>query len=44
MHVMRLVQVPRWGTGWIFRVMIFVGLRKVILVQPLRWLLLRDVD
>lgn len=39
----QLVSVPRWGTAWIFRLLIFIGLRRVILVQPLRWLLLRDV-
>ena len=43
LHTWQLVSVPRWGTGWIFRLLIFVGLRKVILVQPLRWILLRDV-
>jgi len=43
-HTWQLVSVPRWGTTWIFKLLIFVGLRKVILVQPLRWLLLRDVE
>jgi len=41
---LRLVSVPRWGTTWVFKLLIFVGLRKVILVQPVRWLLLRDVE
>ena len=40
----QLVSVPRWGTTWLFRLLIFVGLRRVILVQPFRWLLLRDVE
>jgi len=40
---MQLLTVPRWGTTWIFRLLLFVGLRRIILVQPLRWLLLRDV-
>lgn len=40
----RLVSVPRWGTAWIFRLLLLVGLRRVILVQPFRWLLLRKVE
>lgn len=39
----QLVSVPRRGTAWLFRLLIFVGARRVILVQPVRWLLLRDV-
>ncbi|HWI68676.1 MAG TPA: hypothetical protein VNS88_09885 [Nitrospiraceae bacterium] len=42
-RIVRLVSVPRWGTTWIFKLLIFTGLRKVILVQPLKWILLRDV-
>jgi hypothetical protein len=40
---LQLLTVPRWGTTWIFRLLFLLGLRRVVLVQPLRWLLLRDV-
>jgi hypothetical protein len=43
-ETIRLVAVPRIGTRWLFRMLIFFGMRRLILVQPLKWILLRDVD